>query len=106
MPIISNFPSGNGSGGSNGSWNLNGLIDLGETDDVESGTFENTGSGWNTYTFKTPFCQPPIVFLQADGDGNLACIKEVTAEKFIYIIKPNTASTVNVNYLAIGGSND
>lgn len=88
------------SGGS-GSGDAGGLEDTA----LETGSFANTGAGWNSFQFREPFDAPPQVVLQAEDFNGVVQVKTVTATGFLYCLRTvtdaTTAAAVVVHYVAI-----
>lgn len=55
--------------------------------EIETGSFQNAGAGWNTYKFRTPFDGVPKVTCQAINFAGIVQVKDVTAEGFLYCLR-------------------
>lgn len=76
-----------------------------EDTDLEVGSFNNAGAGWNTFTFREAFEGVPYVVVAPEDFDGVCQIKSVTATGFLYCLRllsdSTTATAVKINYLAV-----
>lgn len=74
--------------------------------DMETGSFQNTGPGWNTYKFRAPFDGVPEVVCQALNFTGVVQIKSVSKDGFLYCLRaPKTSEgSVTESTLYTGAS--
>lgn len=70
----------------NGGESDSGVGELQDTE-MEVGTFNNAGAGWNTFRFREAFEGVPQVTCQAEDFDGVVLIKDITAEGFLYCLR-------------------
>lgn len=70
----------------NGGETDSGVGELQDTE-MEVGTFNNAGAGWNTFKFREAFEGVPQVTCQAEDFDGVVLIKDITAEGFLYCLR-------------------
>lgn len=70
---------------------------------VQMGSFQNAGTGWNTFTFPSPFEAIPVVYATCEGYG--VAVKDVNEEGFLYQLTAvsTTSATSKTLYAASNG---
>lgn len=70
--------------------------------DMETGTLQNAGAGWNTYKFREPFDGVPSVVCQALNFQGWVEIKDITAEGFLYCLRKPAFTAGRAGSVAAG----
>jgi hypothetical protein len=76
---------------------------------IETGTYNKTGSGIYRVYFQSPFSLPPVVFLSPwwnGTQGNLGSIETIldVTNEYFDAISGNAASNYFVNWMAFGNT--
>ena len=70
----------------NGGETDSGVGELQDTE-MEVGTFNNAGAGWNTFKFREAFEGVPQVTCQAEDFDGVVLVKDITVEGFLYCLR-------------------